>query len=453
MSSRKWSSVSRAVAGLAVVALIATGSASVATAANAAKSTAPQQLRLSLSLDGKRFLELATANAGRLVGWPALPQTVVDRTGIVLDPEYWFTYVQRVLTGTILLPVPIDPVKPELALPTAPVHNGAYVSALPDNPQDLSTVEYTWQGQTRTVADFQRDYYTNGWSADLRHQPWSVTKSFVSTLIGIARDEGRLGSVAEPIDTYLPELRGTAWAGVTIQNLLEMESGVEWDEENPVLALNTQVQQWAELGLDRFTHGLAGKSRNEFLKSLRRVEPQGTTFHYNSGNTQVPTWLLETRYGQSFAQLLSEKLWQPAGMAGDALVMTDRAGDAVASQGLYARSHDFARLGELFRHNGTTAEGNRVVAADWVREATVFTGVSGGRYGYQWWQGATPDGFSAVGFQGNRITVSPANCLTGVRLSHTLSAQVGSGGAAIDDGGEEWNAVYRAVATRLGGCG
>ena len=147
-------------------------------------------------------------------------------------------------------------------------------------------------------------------------------------------------------------------------------------------------------------------------------------------------------------------------MAGDAMVMTDRVGDAVASQGLYARIRDFARFGEMYRHGGKVGD-VQVVPAAWVTESTTHTQVSLGRYAYQWWVGPTAGSFQASGFEGNKIAVSPADCLTGVRLSHQLGVDArkgddptdpGSYGFAVEMGADEWGQVYRAVATYLGGC-
>lgn len=410
---------------------------------------------------------------------PAPADLALGRADVVMDPAYWFNIVAELAdNGAAWLPTPIDLVRPEMYLPTARVDNGATVSPLPSAPRDLLDTTYEWNGRTKTLKEFLTttetdavlfvhngeivaEHYANGWSADVRHQPWSVTKSFVSALIGIAVDEGRVASVQQPITAYIPELVGTAWDGVTIQNLLEMESGVHWDEGTPVLAQNTQVQQWIEMALDHHTGGAAGMTRNEFLKSLPKVYEQGTRFSYNSGNTQVLAWLLETVYGQPFNKIISAKLWKPAHMAGDAYVMTDRVGDAVASQGLYARSHDFARFGELFRHGGRTPGGAQVVPEAWVTESTTMNSVSGGQYGYQWWVGARPGGYTASGFEGQKITVQPDQCVTGVRLAHQLGADVRGGddpfspGAyrfEVEMGGAEWFAVFRAVADRLGGC-
>jgi CubicO group peptidase (beta-lactamase class C family) len=415
-----------------------------------------------------------------LVGVPGVAELAAGRAEVMMDPAFWTQVVSNLLVSqTVVIPKPVDVVKPEAFLPTAPVENGKEASPLGRRPVDLAGVTYEWQGRTKTLKDFVTstetdavafvhdgqivtDLYANGWSADVRHQPWSVTKSFVSALVGIAVAEGRVRSIEQPIDAYVKPLGATAWKGTTIRNLLEMESGVHWDEGTPVLAVNTQVQQWVQAALDLVTDGALGQTRNEFLASLPREVPQGTRFSYNSGNTQLLAWLLETVYRKPFNEIVSAKLWKPAGMAGDARVMTDRVGDAIASQGLYSRIFDLARFGELFRHGGRTPGGRQVVPADWVRESTTMTAISKGDYAYQWWHGPTPSSYEASGFQGQKISVAPAECLTGVRLSHTLGGNLRPGGGdatdpasygfAVEMGGAEWSAVYRAVAKRLGGC-
>jgi CubicO group peptidase (beta-lactamase class C family) len=401
---------------------------------------------------------------------PEVTALAEGRAEVMMDPAFWTQIVGNLLVSrTIVLPTPIDLVRPEMYLPTAPVANGSWTSPLRRREVDLSDLRYEWQGREKSLQDYVRstetdaigfvhegrivtDLYANGWTAEDRHQPWSVTKSFVSATIGVAVDEGRVLSIEDPIDRYVPELRGTAWEGTTIRNLLEMESGVHWDEGTPVLAQNTQVQQWIQAALDLYTNGELGQGRNEFLRSLPRVAPQDTAFSYNSGNTQVLAWLTEKVYGKPFNEIISEKLWQPTGMAGDARILTDRVGDAIASQGLYARIFDFARFGELFRNGGRTPAGAQVVSESWVRSSTTMTALSEGQYAHQWWAGPFPGSFEASGFQGQKISVAPSRCLTGVRLAHTLGADLSSGAFQVEMGGSEWWAVYRAVAERLGGC-
>jgi len=425
-------------------------------------------------------LRAGSAGIDPLFNVPGLAELTAGRAEVMADPNFWVGAVSSLLQGgSIILPTPIDVVKPEAFLPTAPVADGPYVSALPRRDRDLSKVTYEWRGERKTIQQYMRttetdivafardgaivaDFYENGWSADVRHQPWSVTKSFISTMVGIAVDEGRIRSIDEPVEAYLPELRGTRWEGVTIRNVLEMESGVHWDEDTPVLALNTQVEQWVQAALDLVTQGQLGMGRNEFLMSLPSAGyEQGTRWKYNSGNTQVLAWLTERVYGKPFAELLSEKLWQPMGMDGDARILTDRVGDAIASQGLYSRVFDLMRFGEVIRRGGVTPEGRRVVSARWVREATAMTEVSKGTYAYQFWSGPTPLSFEASGFQGQKISIAPNECMTGVRLSHAFGldtrpkdgdvADPDSYGFGTEFGSGEWDVVYRAAAEALGG--
>jgi CubicO group peptidase (beta-lactamase class C family) len=404
-----------------------------------------------------------------LLGVPGLAGLVSERAELTLDPAYWTQFISNAAASKYIAPLPVDAIKVEQALPTSPVEPGSYTYRLRRRPLDLGSLTYEWQGRTKTLAEFMRtsetdatvfvhdgavvsELYENGWSAGARHQPWSVTKSFISALVGIAIGEGRVDSLRDPIDAYIPRLAGTAWEGTTIRNLLEMESGVHWDEGTPVLVVNTQVQQWIEIILDYYTDGELGQTRNEFLASLPRVAPQGTRFSYNSGNTQVLGWMLERVYRRPLNEVLSEKLWKPAGMADGARMMTDRLGDVIGSQGLYARSLDFARFGELFRNGGRTPSGRRVIPKAWVRASTTMTRHSEGDYAFQWWHGPLAASYEASGLLGNKISVTRRCALTGVRLSHALGMSL-EGGFSVVNNGDEWGAVYRAVAEELGGCG
>ena len=426
---------------------------------------------------------LRTGEDGQIDGTfnvPAAADLAAGRTDVMLDPAFWVAAVSNLLeSGSVTMPTPIDWVKPEAFLPTAPVPDGDYVSALPRRERDLSQVTYEWQGRTKTLREFLRttesdivafvrdgaviaDLYENGWSADVRHQPWSVTKTFIAATVGIAVAEGRVRSVQDRIDAYIPDLKGTAWEGTRIVDVLQMRSGVFWDEDDPVLARNTQVQQWIQAALDLVTEGQLGQGRNEFLKALPKEADPGTKWRYNSGATQVLAWLTETVYGKPFNEVISEKLWQPAGMDGDARILTDRAGDAIASQGLYSRVFDLARFGELLRNEGRTPEGRQVVPAAWVRDMTTLLDAPKGAYGYQTWIGPMPGTFQASGFQGQKISVAPGHCLVGVRLSHAfgLDSRPGDGPAndpasysfGTEFHAKEWNAAYQAVAEHLGPC-
>ena len=417
---------------------------------------------------------------GPITALPPIQDLLAGRMDVWLNPLYWSTWVQEsLLHGNIQIPAPTDVVRPEIWTANVDVANdAATVTPMRFALQDTSGITYQWREQTKTVADFVAttetdtvvfvhngalvdEIYNNGYQEYTRQQPWSVTKTFIAAVVGIADGEGRIQSLQDPIERYIPDLAGTPWEGVSIEDILQMESGVHWDEDTPVLPLNTQVQQWVQVLLDYYTYGALGQTRNEFIKALPAAYEAGTEFRYNSANTQVLAWMLSNLYGKPFNEIISEKLWIPMGAYGDARMIADREGATIASQGLYARAHDFARFGELMRRGGVNARGEQVVPAAWIDRMTRMTKVSEGGYGYQTWNSAvTPGAYKASGFQGQKITVVPEYCLTAVRLSHSFGLQYRDGDIADPDAygvgtnfsADEWVAMVKAVADSLGDC-
>lgn len=418
---------------------------------------------------------------GPITGMPPLDQLVLGRMEVWMNPVYWSTWVKEALiNGNVQIPAPTDIVRPEIWTPNVDVANDPdYISPLPTALQDTSQLTYMWSGASKTVADFVAttetdgvvwvhngvmvdEIYNNGYTAQTRHQPWSVTKTFIAATVGIARDEGLIPDLQAPIEDYIPELLGTAWEGVTIENILQMESGVHWDEDTPLLVQNTQVEQWVQVALDYYTQGQLGQTRNEFIAALPAAYEQGTEFRYNSGNTQVLAWMLEKLYGLPYNTIIEEKIWKPMGAWGDARMIADREGGVIASQGLYARPRDFARFGEVMRNGGVNADGRRIIPADWLDAMTRMTEVSEGRYGYQTWSSSAGEGaYKASGFQGQKITVVPGKCLTAVRTSHSFGLDYRDGddpfdpsayGFSTNFSADEWSTMVAAVAEQLGGC-
>lgn len=274
------------------------------------------------------------------------------------DPDHAKRYVRDVLfEGHVNVPQPFDVVKPEAYLPNVVVPAGPTTSSLPvASSASLSEVTYEWQGEVKTIEQFVTttrtdavvfvhdgavvgEWYANGYGPDVRHQPWSVTKTVIAAMVGVAHDDGLIGSLDDPIERYLDDLAGTAWEGVTIEQLLQMESGVHWDEDTPVLAVNTQVEQWVDLALDLYSEGTLGATRNEFLAALPPSFEPGTEFRYNSGNTQVLAWLTEELYGATFDQVLAERLWQPMGAQSDAVLTADRVSGVIVCSRSPTTSH------------------------------------------------------------------------------------------------------------------
>lgn len=436
---------------------------------------ARQDLRLAASSE-----EPAPDVDGPITALPPPQDLVLDRMNVWLNPTYWSTWVREALVnGNVQIPAPTDIVRPEIWTPNVTVEPGSYISSLPLAIEDLSGLTYTWDGAEKSLLDFMHTtetdmvqfavngevigaLYNNGYQEHTRHQPWSVTKTFIAATVGIAYDQGLVRDLQQPIEDYIPELVGTAWEGVTIENILQMESGVHWDEDTPVLAQNTQVQQWIDVLLDNATNGALGQTRNEFLMSLPKVYEQGTEFRYNSGNTQVLAWMLENIYGRPYNEVISELLWKPMGAYGDARMIADREGSVIASQGLYARGYDFVRFGELLRNKGVNTDGRRVISQEWIDKLTQMTEVSGGGYAYQTWDSdVSPDAYKASGFQGQKMTVVPSACTTAVRMSHSFGLDYREGDDPLDPNAygfstnfssDEWVAVVQAVVAQRGGC-
>lgn len=424
--------------------------------------------------------EPAPDNDGILLGMPTADQMLSERLlNVWMNPTYWSGWIQQaLLDGNVMIPSPTDLFKPELWSRNVQVNNGGYISPLPKALSDTSQLTYEWKGETKTVADFMvttetdvinfvvngallDELYLNGYAPEVRHQPWSVTKTFVAATVGIAKHEGHIDSLQDPIEKYVPELIGTAWEKATVENILQMESGVFWDEDTPVLPLNSQVDQWMQLGINHYSQGQLGMSRNEYLKSLPKAYEQGEEFHYSSANTQILSWMLELIYNKPYNQIVEEKIWIPMGAQGDAKMVADRNGDVLSSQGLYARPHDFARFGELLRNMGVNSAGQQVIPRDWVEAMSQMTDVSNGIYGLQTWVShAGPKAYSALGFVGQAITIVPTKCLTAVRLSHSLGLRYRRGemdnpdawGFSIEDGEPEWDVMLGQISEQLPGC-
>lgn len=225
--------------------------------------------------------------------------------------------------------------------------------------------------------------YSHGHTREGRHIGWSVSKSFVSALFGIAMAEGHLSDLMQPVSEILPELEGSGYDGVPIKHVLQMSSGVRFDKDygDPFSDIN------------RMGPSMATGSLLDFARTLERERQPGTVQHYVSVDTQVLGEILVPVTGQNLATYASEKLWKPLGMEFDAYFLIDGTGREWAFGGLNASLRDFARMGWLYAHGGQR-KGRQIVP-----EASVEAPVTpdaphlvpgdepGGKmgYGYQWW--------------------------------------------------------------------
>ncbi|MEE4014808.1 serine hydrolase [Roseibium sp. FZY0029] len=267
--------------------------------------------------------------------------------------------------------------------------------------------------------------YRNGSDENTRFLTFSVAKSYVSTLIGMALADGSIKSLDDKVTDYLPDMKGSGYDGPTLRDLLRMRSGVEWLEVYE-FGSDTQLTKVHDNALVAYKYRWCDYAVNE---SRRGPNAPGSAFNYATLDTSVLGCVLEKAVGMTGAQYMSEKLWKPAGMENDAYWIMDgppSVGREFFGAGLAATARDHARFGLMFLNNGLSEGGSQVVSADWVKEATVpdegsepaGPGEDFG-YQYQWWTIPGSDAYSAIGLYHQFIYVDPANNLVIAKASHT----------------------------------
>ena len=221
----------------------------------------------------------------------------------------------------------------------------------------------------------------------------SVGKSVVSTLVGIAIKQGKIHSLDDNIIAYEPELKGTAWDGVTLKQLIQHTSGVAWNEDytNP-------KSDFAQLTQCEAQAGTYACVRN-IVTHLKRAHPAGEQWSYSSGGAWLLGDVLERVTGMSLAAYLQQTVWQPNGMASDGVWHAYQSGKHdVGAHGFNATLEDWGRFGEFILNEGRLPDGKQILPDNWVNDAATWTqakhSVSAahpeGIYGYQWWNNAIP---------------------------------------------------------------
>jgi CubicO group peptidase (beta-lactamase class C family) len=275
--------------------------------------------------------------------------------------------------------------------------------------------------------------YFGGADRQTRQTSFSVAKSFVSALIGIAIDEGLIGSVTDPVTVYLPELseRDPRFERITLRDLLTMSSGIRYEEQSLPLPWGDDVDTYYGTDL-----------RDLGLSATQIVRPPGQEWLYNNYNPLLLGLVLERATGTSVSDYMATKLWQPLGAEADATWNLDSEGSGFEKleSGLNATPVDYARFGELFLHAGEW-NGQRIVSEDWVREATSadVTTDPAGHYQYFWWiDTQRPDRFYALGNFGQYIYVAPDAGAVIVRNGRDWGVE-----------NDTWLSVFREVADHL----
>ena len=243
--------------------------------------------------------------------------------------------------------------------------------------------------------------YGLDFDASGRWTSFSVAKSFTSTLVGAAIQDGSIDSLDDKVSRYIPDLRGSAYDDVSIRQLLTMSSGVRWNEdyEDPQADVARFNNAAPDPGMDATV---------SYMRKLPRAHPPGAVWHYNTGETNLIGVLVSSATKKPLAVYLQEKIWQPAGMAAKATWLKGRTGHEIAGCCIQAATRDFARFG-LFVLAGGKAGDRQIVPPDWFPQAITKQrdfGEPGKGYGFQWW--TYDDGsVAAQGIFGQGIFIDP----------------------------------------------
>jgi len=285
---------------------------------------------------------------------------------------------------------------------------------------------FSFEGETKNLQEYL-DYfwsdgmivihkdeivYENYWldnNESKKHISWSVAKSFVSALVGIAFEEGLIDSIDDPITKYLHDFKNTGYDNVSIKDILQMSTGVLFNED------------YADYDSDinRFGRAIAtGKSMRDFSRTLTREKEPGTYMHYVSINTQVLGFLLQEVTNKSISEYLYEKIWNPLGMEDSAYFILDDVEDEFALGGLNATLRDYAKFGLLYLQKGRW-NNLQILSEQWIEDSHKTDAehlVPGVRetssnpwgYGYQWWVPGFPDtDYTASGVYNQYIYIDP----------------------------------------------
>lgn len=253
------------------------------------------------------------------------------------------------------------------------------------------------------------EVYQRGNGPDTRWMSMSLAKSITSTLIGAAIKDGAIKGRDALVTDYVPELKGSAYEGVTVEQILGMTSGVKWDETYTDPASDRRALLEAQIA--QAPGGLM-----KVMAALPRAAEPGTVHNYSTGETQVAGEIVRGATGKNLSDYLAEKVWQPAGMEADAHWWLDSPdGREIGGSGLAATLRDFARFGQFFL-DGAKVDGQSILPDGWTDEAGLPITLKDGskaEYGLMWWPAWTEQSidhkaYAAIGIQGQNIYIDPA---------------------------------------------
>ena len=302
-----------------------------------------------------------------------------------------------------------------------------------DNGKETSFDDWLVEHKTVAFLLIRRDTivyerYFKGYDAAHVHPSFSMAKSVVSMLIGCAIQDGYIRDVRQPITDFLPELRKNGFDAVTIEHVLQMTSGLDFNE--------SYADPFGTVA--KFYYG---RNLRKYTLDLKLKHVPGTKWEYVSGDTQLLGMVLERALRaksdqRTLTDYLKDRIWMPLGMEYESSWSVDRKRDGMekAFCCISAPARDFAKLGSLYLKKGEW-RGIQLVQRAWVETSTHADTSHGGArfYKYQWWLPSAEGDFVAEGYLGQYVYVDPARELVMVRLGS-------------NNGGLDWTGVFRSLA-------
>lgn len=286
------------------------------------------------------------------------------------------------------------------------------------NNKELNTTQFIKDSWTTGLLIIQNDsiifedYYL-GNTEKTNNISWSMAKSFISALIGIAIDDGFIANIDQNVEDYVPELLGTAYEGVRIKDVLQMSSGVAFNEDYG--DFYSDINRWGR-------SFALGNSQDDFAATLEREVKPGTVNHYVSINTHVLGMILTRATGRSITSYMQEKLNEPLGLESKSYWLKDGENMEVALGGLNMTLRDYGKIGSLYIHEGMW-RGNQIISKRWINASVVAEDPhvqpsDSFGYGYQWWiPEGNQDEFMAIGVYNQYIYINPSTKTIVVKLS------------------------------------
>lgn len=347
-------------------------------------------------------VQLAADNPVRGLDAPALNRVRMAGPQMLFWPDQVrlarFREMERHFPGTVAAPAPVArqlPAGAGLAMPEGEVT--AHMQA-----QNLVGLMVVQDGKVRL------ERYAHGFQPQMRWTSFSMAKSVTATLAGQALKEGYIRSLADPVTDYLPELKGSGYDGVTLEQVLTMSSGVRWNEDyaDPASDVARMFSEPLRPGEDPALAYMA--------KRPRQVAP-GIRWVYNTGETNLVGAVVQRATGKVLSAYAAEKLIPAAGFEGELFWMIDPAGSNIGGCCLSLTLRDYARFGLL------ALEGGRgVTGRGWFGQASAphkSVGAPGYGYGYQWWS-YPGRRWGALGIFGQAITLLPQHNAVVVQLGN-----------------------------------